>query len=56
MTQSRGCTKTDRGPPPLLFSKEHTKSTKEKLFFKLRFLLLYLIFVTFATFVVRKCF
>ena len=36
MTESRSRTKTDRGPPPFLFSKEHTKSTKEETIF-LRF-------------------
>ena len=29
MTESRSRTKTDRGPPPFLFSKERTKNTKE---------------------------
>jgi hypothetical protein len=28
MTESRSRTKTDRGPPPFLFSKETTKHTK----------------------------
>ena len=32
MTESRSRTKTDRGPPPFLFSKEHMKRTKEEVF------------------------
>jgi hypothetical protein len=31
MTESRSRTKTDRGPPPLVFSKEDAKATKCKM-------------------------
>jgi hypothetical protein len=49
MTESRSRTKTDRDPPPFLFSKERTKDAKDWETITFQFLN----FVLFATFVVK---